>query len=824
MTIGTAGNRVSFHCDGVTKVFPVPLQAYLATDFDVLLTSSTGAETLLTLNSDFTLAATGTLQPQAWTLTTSAAAAYASGFVLQVLVNPDQTQQTQFVQGQAFPSLAVQTAFDRLTQMAQRLQDQISRTLLAPDGDVNPMMGLPIAQQRANTYQTYDALGNVSMAVGLVAGTTLSAASIGAFTGPATTAELATGATVIAPWLPFGNLQRFGLVANNAGSAAANSTILAALFNPSIASGPTGLFFFPNNGSGSPDIYYFSNTPIQIRDGITLDLNGCILNFSGAFNTAMNTYGFLTAIRDVTIQNGTIQINYNGTGGTNNGNGIRIGSRSGYPFGTYSAGIFDQDDLLANGKPLQGGVTIQNIRISSNNPATTTSAIILALGGLRNFTMKNVWIDGQSAVKGNGFYYEYGWSSTNGTPGTQNLWTSSHMTASSFKNITISNMATGGASQGFGMNGAYGCTLEDINIITADQGMNFGAGESFFYRTWALDGVTQRMLVLKDITVKSCTIGITMGGAQPISGYLSAILNALATPAKYQAQTDFLNFSLDGFSLSTPSGTAIIASGAEVAIRNGACNGGGICLSGEAIRSTIENVQILSASGPNGIRYDFPSPATIWSPARPVFTAVRNCKITNSSGVGIALGACQSAIIENNQIGASLVYDLAAEATQTNGVNLAATSFGVRCRNNFITTSGGAVAYQNVNSTNGSNNSIETELNLANLGAIVGGVTGGGGQWLTDFQSTSAQSIASSGTILLQNIRTVRLTTAGAVTGVIMAAGYANGQTIYLVNESGNSITFAASGTSRVAAGVSAVLASLTKMVLVWDSVTGFWY
>lgn len=631
-------------------------------------------------------------------------------------------------------------------------------------------------------------------------------------------AEAAASITPLAANLiyPYGNALRYGIVPNSSGAAANNTTMLVALVNASIANGPTGLIYFPNTGgAASPDTYFFgSGAPAQIRDGITLDLNGCTLNFSGAFNAALNTFGFLTCIRDVTIQNGSIVVNYNGTSGVNNGMAIRVGSRNGYGFGTFTAGIFDQDDLVANSKPLQGGVTLRNLRIKSNNPV---AHIILATGGLRNFNIDNVWLDGSGVVTANGFYYEYGWSSANGQPGTTSAWTSSHMTASHFKNMVISNLAIGGISQGFGANGAYGCTAEDINISTADQGMGFGAGESFFYRTWTLDGTTQRIWNLKDIRIGNCTLGVIMGGAQPTSGYLAAVIGALPAPQIYQAQTDFLNYNLDGFAINA-STLAIIASGAQVSIRNGACNGGGIGISAECIHSTIENVQILSAAGPHGIRYAYPSPATIWSPARPIFTAVRNCKITGSAGVGIALGACQSALIENNQIGANVLYDVAAEATQTNGINIGVTSFGVRCRNNFTSTSGGAVAYQNANNNSNTGNSIEGEMNLQ--------TNGGGGQWLTDFQSPSAQVIATAGTIILANLRTVRLAPAAAVTGVILATGYAPGQIITLVNESAaaSSITFAAAGTSHVAAGVSVVIAGLTKLVMVWDSSTNLWY
>lgn len=191
MTIGTAGNRVSFNCDGVTKVFPIPLQAYLASDFEIVLTNSIGGEATLVLNNDYAVVASSTDQPPKWTLTTLAAVAYPVGSVLQAIVSPSQVQQTQYVQGRQFPSLAVQANFDRLTQMVQRLQDQVGRTVLAPDGDVSPVLGLPAALMRANTYLTFDANGNLSTSQTLPPGTTLSLATITALTGAQTPAEAA---------------------------------------------------------------------------------------------------------------------------------------------------------------------------------------------------------------------------------------------------------------------------------------------------------------------------------------------------------------------------------------------------------------------------------------------------------------------------------------------------------------------------------------------------------------------------------------------------------------------------------------------------------
>lgn len=67
---------------------------------------------------------------------------------------------------------------------------------------------------------------------------------------------------------------------------------------------------------------------------------------------------------------------------------------------------------------------------------------------------------------------------------------------------------------------------------------------------------------------------------------------------------------------------------------------------------------------------------------------------------------------------------------------------------------------------------------------------------------------------------------AAAVTGVILAAATYRGQTFVLFNESvaANSITFAASGTSRVADGTSCVIPGLTGLTFRWNDHTSLWY
>lgn len=213
MTISnTTPPRVVFNCDGVTTVFPVNIQAYQPGDISVVLTapaSSGGAEVTLTLNSDYSLAATGTLNPPAQTLTTLGAIPYAHGYTLQAYINPPVNQQSQYVQGQAFPSLAVQTNLDRLTQMVQRVTDAVSRAIHFPDGDVAPSGLLPVAAARALMMMMFDANGNAT--IGVPNSQVITTALLAPFLGLSQTAsEAARGVTPVNLQYAPGDLRRYG--------------------------------------------------------------------------------------------------------------------------------------------------------------------------------------------------------------------------------------------------------------------------------------------------------------------------------------------------------------------------------------------------------------------------------------------------------------------------------------------------------------------------------------------------------------------------------------------------------------------------------------
>jgi hypothetical protein len=91
-------------------------------------------------------------------------------------------------------------------------------------------------------------------------------------------------------------------------------------------------------------------------------------------------------------------------------------------------------------------------------------------------------------------------------------------------------------------------------------------------------------------------------------------------------------------------------------------------------------------------------------------------------------------------------------------------------------------------------------------------------------ESASAAATATNGTITTAGVEEARVAPTGNITGVILQAGtYAN-QQCCVVNESAFTVTMAASGTSNVADGVSAVITANRCMFFVWDSGTSLWY
>src|SRR6266404_2008414 len=555
MTIQADPSEKSYAGDGVSTVFAIPFPFDTAADLKV--TSTDASDNILVLSTGFTVSggsgSTGNL-----TFTV----APASGITITIYDDPARTQPTDYVSLDAFPAESHERALDRVTRIAKRLYQLLQRSIRYPDGDVSTDGTLGSIANRKGKYLFFNAVtGAIEYAANIVT-TTLSQSIIGQLLNPQTAAEAAASVTPSSyayQGLELIDVLRYGLVPNSAGAASTNTAALTALLNPS-NTGPKGRLIFPNTTGA--DTYYFNNM-IQVRDGIRMDLCGCTLNFAKTYAAADNLKGWLMFIRDVSIENGSIVVNYDGTAGAgqNAGSIMRIGSRQGYAFASYSGGIFDQDDLVGNGLAPMGNLVLRNLRLTTNNPNAACAFMVNMYGGLRNVLIENIVCTGNGAGAGpeTGFYYEFGYSSKNGFPAVSHRWSSSHAHNMVFRNITGKDLYTGAGSDGdaavVALVDAYNCLVENIHGDNCGSTFEYRIGESHFFRPWSADltGV-KRGITVRNITSQGNvkTNAIQLLGAQgTTAGYLSdANMTAAGLPVLTPTQkVDLMRFSLDGFSV-----------------------------------------------------------------------------------------------------------------------------------------------------------------------------------------------------------------------------------------------------------------------------------
>jgi hypothetical protein len=117
MTISSNTASASYTGNGVTAIFPVPFYFLTDTDLKVSRRTATGAESVLTLNSDYTVSDAGN---QAGGSVTTIPA-LSAGDQLFIERNVDAVQETAYPTNGYFPAASHEKALDRLTMLAQQV-------------------------------------------------------------------------------------------------------------------------------------------------------------------------------------------------------------------------------------------------------------------------------------------------------------------------------------------------------------------------------------------------------------------------------------------------------------------------------------------------------------------------------------------------------------------------------------------------------------------------------------------------------------------------------------------------------------------------------
>jgi hypothetical protein len=157
-TVRVAGPFIG---NGTASVFPFAFKVFTATDLDVIrLASSTGVETTLVLNSDYSVTLNGDQNSNPGGSITLLAGALASGFTLTITSDIANLQPTDLTNQGGFYPEVITDSLDRATIQIQQISDIGDRTLKIPISDGTGLnMELPTAAARANAFLSFDANG-----------------------------------------------------------------------------------------------------------------------------------------------------------------------------------------------------------------------------------------------------------------------------------------------------------------------------------------------------------------------------------------------------------------------------------------------------------------------------------------------------------------------------------------------------------------------------------------------------------------------------------------------------------------------------------------
>lgn len=150
MTISSTDNRKEYTGNGSTTAFSFPYYFLAAADLKVYQ-----AGTLKTLTTHYTVSGAG--NPAGGTVTFNTAPT--TGQSVVILRDPALTQSIDYTENDPFPAETHESGLDRLTMIAQRLEDKLGQALLVPDYEQFGGV-LPNAATRANKYLVFDADGD----------------------------------------------------------------------------------------------------------------------------------------------------------------------------------------------------------------------------------------------------------------------------------------------------------------------------------------------------------------------------------------------------------------------------------------------------------------------------------------------------------------------------------------------------------------------------------------------------------------------------------------------------------------------------------------
>ena len=160
MTISSTTVKVSYSGNGSTTVFAYTFKILDDDEIQVIIRSSTGTETVKTKTTHYTVSGVGSSAGGNITFLTAPTATQT--VVLRRLTT--QTQETDYVANDPFPANSHEDALDRITMVAQEIQEELGRAIKLSKTNTMTSTEFTVASaDRANKILAFDTNGEISV-------------------------------------------------------------------------------------------------------------------------------------------------------------------------------------------------------------------------------------------------------------------------------------------------------------------------------------------------------------------------------------------------------------------------------------------------------------------------------------------------------------------------------------------------------------------------------------------------------------------------------------------------------------------------------------
>ena len=160
MTVSSTTTRNSYSGNGSTTTFAYGFKIFADADLTVILRASTGAETVQSLTTNYTVTNAGNANGGNVVFGT----APASGVTVVIRRNMAQTQSTDYTANDPFPAESHEDALDRLTFIAQQQQEEVDRSLKLSRTNTMTSTEFTVgATDRASKVLAFDSSGELSV-------------------------------------------------------------------------------------------------------------------------------------------------------------------------------------------------------------------------------------------------------------------------------------------------------------------------------------------------------------------------------------------------------------------------------------------------------------------------------------------------------------------------------------------------------------------------------------------------------------------------------------------------------------------------------------